>query len=99
MRMHADGDYEAPETVLPQARATSPGGAYRLEASQNGSIATLTIRNASTNSIVQTFNPPIARLQLGWSPDGDRFLYVDGSPRPEGPRVVDVRLVHLHMVT
>src|SRR3954469_18467161 len=69
------GDYEAPDSVLPQAGATSPGGAYRLETSQNGNFVTLTIRNASSNAIVTSFTPPIARLQYGWSPDGARFLY------------------------
>jgi hypothetical protein len=69
------GDFQGVATAAPAAQADSPGGgAYRLETAQNGGFATLTLKRAN-GTTVQSFQPPITRLQFGWSPDGNRFMY------------------------
>jgi hypothetical protein len=75
------GPYEAPAVVNAVTGSASPrGGTFTLTTSQDQAFATLAIRRASNNSLVQSFTVPLSRLRYGWSPDGNRFLVQHGLP-------------------
>ncbi|HEX5532779.1 MAG TPA: nidogen-like domain-containing protein [Actinomycetales bacterium] len=73
------GAYKSPATEAIVTGATSPGDkTYSLSTSQTATQATLTIRRAAGNAVVQSFTVPLSRLAYGWSPDGDRFVVRHG---------------------